>query len=196
LQDCDGGDDGGGGGKGEGGGGGGVGGDGGGDGGDEWSDGQQAPLVLAGIGSGLGAALDGLKEAVRSIRMPWAQTVGSGCPCRRCRQHRLVACELFLLSLLLCWEHTHVGLHPVCANLCRISNFARMAPPRWLFQRQSSRFGGFWLHSSKAKRKTGLRSSIRSARHMGARIRSNKVRFSRNGVSMDRNRCHPHCTNR
>ena len=75
LDDHDGGDQGGGRGKG-----GGNSGDGSGSGSgdsDESSAGGEGrdPLVLAGVGSGLGAALDGLKEALRSFRMPWARKV-------------------------------------------------------------------------------------------------------------------------
>lgn len=43
--------------------------------GDEGSSDGRDPLVLAGVGSGLGAALDGLQEAIRNLRMPWARKV-------------------------------------------------------------------------------------------------------------------------
>eukprot|EP00903_Cladosiphon_okamuranus_P013367 g12458.t1 len=80
LDDHDGGDQGGGMGKGGGSNGNGNGGDGDGDSssaGDEGSSDGLDPLLLAGVG-GLGAALDGLKEAVRNLRMPWTRKDISG----------------------------------------------------------------------------------------------------------------------
>lgn len=77
LDDDDGGDQRGGRGKG-GDNGGSGGGDGDGDeacGGDDGSRDGRDPLLLAGVASGLGSALDGLQEALRNLRMPWARKV-------------------------------------------------------------------------------------------------------------------------
>lgn len=43
--------------------------------GDEGSSDGREPLVLAGVASGLRAALDGLKEAMRNLRVPWTRKV-------------------------------------------------------------------------------------------------------------------------